>query len=327
MKKKKNLPWKTFFLSSFHLYLHHPYHIDLAMRKISEYEEVFSFCQRLPFIVLCCLLHGVPMFRQIHLYVVVVAVQSLSCVWLFVTPWTAAYKTVLSFTISRSLLKFMYLESMMPSNYLILCTPFSFCLQSFPAPGTFLMSQLFPSAGQSIGASASSSVLPMNIQGWFRIDWFDLLAVQRTLKSLLQYHSSKASILQCSAFFMVQLSYPHMTTGKIIALTIWIFVSKVLPLLFNMLSGFVIALFPRSKYLLISWLQSLSTLILEPKKIRSVLASNFTPIYLPWSNGTRCHFLSFFNVEIKPTFSLSFTFIKRLFNSSSFSAIYLHTAP
>ena len=164
------------------------------------------------------------------------------------------------------------------------------------------MSQLFPSGGQSIGASASASVLPMNIQGWFRIDWFDLLAVQRTLKSLLQYHSSKASILQCSAFFMVQLSYPYMTIGKIIALTIWIFVSKVLPLLFNMLSRSVIALFPRSKYLLISWLQSLSTLILEPKKIRSVLASTFTPIYLPWSNGTRCHCLSFFNVEFQAYF-------------------------
>ena len=96
--------------------------------------------------------------------------------------------------------------------------PFSSCLQSFPASESFLMSQFFASGGQSIGTSALESVLPMNIQGWFRIDWFDLLAVQGTLKSLLQHHSSKGSVLQCSAFFMVKLSHPYMTTGKTIAL-------------------------------------------------------------------------------------------------------------
>ena len=119
------------------------------------------------------------------------------------------------------------------------------------------MSQFFVSGGQSTGASASASVLPMHISNAlisFRIDGFDLLAVQGTLKSLLQHHSSKTSILRHSAFFMVQLSYPYMTTGKTIALTIWTFVSKVMTLLFNMLSRFVIAFLPRSKHLLISWL-------------------------------------------------------------------------
>src|SRR5574341_434317 len=107
----------------------------------------------------------------------------------------------------------------------------------------------------------------------FRIDWFDLLAVQGTLKSLLQHHSSKASILSCSAFFMVQLSHQYLTTGKIIALTRWTFVSRVMSLLFNMLPRFVIAFLPRSKRLLISWVQSPSAVILEPPKIKSVTVS------------------------------------------------------
>ena len=118
----------------------------------------------------------------------------------------------------------------------------------------------------------------------FRIDWFVLLAVHRTLKSLLHHHSSKASILQCSAFFMVQLSHPYMTTRKTMALTIRIFVSKVMSLLFNMLSRFVIAFFLRSKHLLISWLQSLSTVILEPKKM-VFHCFHCLPIYLPWRCG------------------------------------------
>ena len=131
------------------------------------------------------------------------------------------------------------------------------------------MSQLFASGGQSIGASASALVLPMNIQVFisFRIDWFDFLAVQGTFKSLFQYHSSKVPILWPSVFFMVQLSHGYMTTGKTIALTIWTFVSKEMSLLFNTLSRFVIAFLPRSKHLLISWLQPPATVILEPKKI------------------------------------------------------------
>ena len=123
------------------------------------------------------------------------------------------------------------------------------------------MSQFFTSGGQSIGVSASTSVLPMNTQ-----DWLDLLAVQGTLKSLLQHHSSKASVLLCSAFFIVQLSHPYMTTGKTIVLTRRTFVDKVMSLLFNMLSRLVITFLPRSKHLLISWLQSPSAVILENPK-------------------------------------------------------------
>ena len=115
----------------------------------------------------------------------------------------------------------------------------------------------------------------------FRMDWLDLLAVQGTLKSLLQHCSSKASILQCSAFFMVQLSHPYMTTGRTMSLTIWTFISKVMSLLFNTLSRFVIAFLPRRKCLLISWLQSPSAVILQPKKMNFVTVSTFPPIYLP----------------------------------------------
>ena len=139
------------------------------------------------------------------------------------------------------------------------------------------MSQFFSSGGQNIGASVS--VLPMNIQDWFPLQLLGLISLlsKGTLKSLLQHHSLKASILWCSAFFMVQLSHPYMTTGKIIALTRWTFVSKIMSLLFNSLSRFVIAFLPRSKCLLISWLQSPPTLILEPKKIKSVTVSTVSP--------------------------------------------------
>ena len=174
--------------------------------------------------------------------------------------------------------------------------PFS-CLQSFPASGPFPVSQFFTSVGQSIGVSASASVLPMNIKNWFPLqvtDW-NLLAVQGTLKSLFQHHSSKASILWRSAFFIVQFTSIH-DYWKTIALTGWTFVGKVMSLLLNMLSRLVIAFLPRSKCLLISWLQSPSPVILEPKKI---VCHGFHcyPIYLPWSNGTECHDLRFLNVE------------------------------
>ena len=129
------------------------------------------------------------------------------------------------------------------------------------------------------------------------MDWLDLLAVQGTLKSLLQHHSSKKSILQRSAFFTVQLSHPYITTGKNQALTRWTFVGKVISLLFNMVSRLVITFLPRSKHLLISWLQSPSTVILEPQKIKS---DTFycLPIYFPLRDGTRCHDLCFLNVEL-----------------------------
>ena len=129
------------------------------------------------------------------------------------------------------------------------------------------------------------------------MDWLDLLAVQGTLKSLLQHHSSKASILQCSAFLTVQLSHPYMTTRKTIALTRRTFVGKVMSVLFNMLSRLVITLLPRSKRLLISWLQSPSAVILEPRKIVSHCFHCFS-IYLPSTDGTGCHDLRFLNVEL-----------------------------
>ena len=146
--------------------------------------------------------------------------------------------------------------------------PFSSCSQSLPASGSFPMSQVFASGGQSIGVF-SFNVSPSNEYSGlisFRMDWLDLISVQGTLKSLLQHHSSKASILQCSAFFIIQLSHPYMTTGKTIAFTRWTFVGKVTSLLFNMLSRLVITFLPRSKCLLISWLQSPSAVILEPQK-------------------------------------------------------------
>ena len=142
------------------------------------------------------------------------------------------------------------------------------------------MSHFFTLCGQSIGVSASTSVLPINIQLIsFRVDWLDRLTVQGTVKSLLQLHSSKASILLCSAFFIVQLSHPYMTTGKTIALTRWTFVGKVMFLLFNMLYRFVIAFLPRIKCLLISWLQSPSTVILEPPKIKSITGPPFSNLF------------------------------------------------
>ena len=132
---------------------------------------------------------------------------------------------------------------------------------------------------------------------FFRIDWFDLLEVQGTLRILLQHHNSKVSILQCSPFFTVQLSRPYMTTGKTIALTRWTFVSKVTSLLFNMLSRLVIAFLSRGKHLLISWLQSPSAVILEPPKSKVSHCFHCFPIYLPWSDGTRYHDLSSLNIE------------------------------
>ena len=145
------------------------------------------------------------------------------------TPWPVARQASLTFTIYQSLFKFMSVEPVMSSIYLILYCHFSSCLQSFPTSGYFPMSRQFTSGSQRIGASMLASVLPMNIQGWFPLGLIGLisLAVQGTLKSLLQHHSSKASVLQRWAFFMVPLSHPYMTTGKTIALTRWTFVGKV----------------------------------------------------------------------------------------------------
>ena len=148
--------------------------------------------------------------------------------------------------------------------------PFSSCLQSFPASGSFLISRLLASGGQTVGASASGSDLLVNIQDWFPLGLTGLMSLQsKGLKSLLQHHSSKAPIVRHSAFFLVQLSHPYMTTGKTTALTRRAFVGKVMSLLFKMLSRFIIAILPRNKCLLTSWLQSPSAVILEPRKIKS----------------------------------------------------------
>ena len=177
---------------------------------------------------------------------------------------------------------------------------------SLPSPPAFNLSQQW---GLSQWVSTShqvARVLEFQLQHqsfqWifmtdlFRMDWLDLLAVQGTIKSLLQHHSSKASILWHSAFFVVQFLHPYMTSGKIIALTLWIFVSKVMSLLFNMLFRLAIAFLSRSMHLLIAWHQSPSAVILEPKKIKSVTVSTF-PHLFAWSDGTRCYDLSFLNVE------------------------------
>ena len=173
-------------------------------------------------------------------------------------PWTAVCQASLSFTISWSLLKLMSIEFMMPSNHLILCHPL-FLPSIFPSVRVFSNESVFRIRWTRYW---SFSISPSNEYSGlisFRIDWLDHLAVQGTLKSLLQHHSSKASILRHSAFFMVQLSHPYMTTGQ--TLTRWTLVGKVMSLLFNMWSRFVVAFIPRSKCLLISWLQSLAAVI------------------------------------------------------------------
>ena len=171
----------------------------------------------------------------------------------------------------------MSIESVMPSNHLMFCCPLLLLPSSFPSIRVFSNESALRIRWPEYW-SFSLSISPSNEYSRlisFRMDWLDLLAVQGTLKSLLQHHSSKASILWCPAFFIVQLSHPYMTTGTTIPLTRWTFVSKVISLLFNMLSRLVITFLPRSKNLLIVWLQSTSAVILEPKKIKSLTVSIF----------------------------------------------------
>jgi len=212
----------------------------------------------------------------------------------------------------------MSIELVMQSNHLILCRTL------FLPPSIFPSIRFFSSESVLLIRwpkywSFSFSISPSNEYSGlisFRIDWFDLLAVQGTLKNLHQHHSSKASILQCSAFFIVQLSHPYMTTGKTIALTRWTFVGKIMSLLFTMLSRLVIAFLPRSKRLLISWLQSPSAVILELRKIKSATISTVSPSICYEVMGPDAVILVFWMFSFKPTFSLSFfTFIKRLFSS------------
>ena len=200
--------------------------------------------------------------KCVHGYIQFSSVQSLSRVQLFATPLTAAHQASMPITSSQSSLQLMSIELVMPFNRLILCHPL------------LLLPSIFPSIFSNESVlhirwpkywSFSFSISPSNEYSGlisFRMDWLDLVAVQGTLKSLLQHHSSKASILQCSAFFIVQL-YPHVTTGKTVAFTRWTFVGQVMSLLFNMPSRLVITFLPRSKHLLISWLQSPSVVILE----------------------------------------------------------------
>ena len=188
------------------------------------------------------------------------------------TPWTAAQQASLSFTISLSLFKLMSTELMIPANHLILCCPLLLLPTIFPSIRVFSNESALHSRwlGLQKVLGFSFRISPSNEYSGlvsFRIDWFDLLAVQGTPKSLHKHHSFKASILWRSAFFMVQLSHLFMTTGKTIALNMQTFVGKVMSLLFNMLSMLVIAFLSRSSHLFISWLQSTSTVILEPKKI------------------------------------------------------------
>ena len=195
------------------------------------------------------------------------------------TPWTAAHQASLFITNSRSLPKFMSIESVIPSNHLILCHPLLLLPSIFPSIRVFSNESVLHIRWPKYW-SFSFNINPFSEHPGlisFRMDWFDLLAVQGTLKSLLQHHNLKASILQHSAFFTVQLSHPHVTTGKTIALTRWTFVGKVMSLLFNMLSRLVMTFLPRSKRLLISWLQSPSAVILEPRKIKSANVSTVFP--------------------------------------------------
>ena len=211
------------------------------------------------------------------------SLQSLNHVWLFATPWTAAHQASLSITNSQSLLKLMSIELVMPSNHLILYCPL-LPPSIFPNIRVFSKESVlhirwpkYCSFSFNISPSSEYSGLIS-----FRMNWLDLLAVQGTLESLLQHHSSKAQILQHSTFFIVQLSHPYVTPGKTIALTRPTFVGKVMSVLFNMLSRLIIAFLPRSKGLLISWLQSSAVILAFAAQENKVChCFHCFPIYLP----------------------------------------------
>ena len=229
------------------------------------------------------------------------SVQLLIRVWLFATQWTSAHQASLSLTSSRSLLKLMPIESVIPSNHLILCHPILLPPSIFPSIKVFSNESVLCNRWPKYWSFSFSISLSKEYSGLisFRMDWLDLLAVQGTLKSLLQHHSSKASILLCSDFFIVQLSHLYMTTRKTIALTRWTFVGKVMSLFFNMLSRLVITFLPRSKHLLISQLQSPSALILEPQKIKSTTVS---PSICHEVMGPDAMIFVFWMLSFKPTF-------------------------
>ena len=212
------------------------------------------------------------------------------------TPWITAHQASLSITNSRSSLRLKSIESVMPSSHLILCRPLLLLPPILPPSESFPMSQLFAWGGQSIKVSALASVLPKNTQDWSPLEWTGWISLQskdsQDSSPTPQFKSINSSAL---SFLYGQLSHPYTTTGKTVALTRWIFVGKVMSLLFNMWSRLVVTFLPSRKRLFISWLQSPSAMILElpPNKV-----SHYFPIYLPWSDGTRCHDLRFLNVEL-----------------------------
>ena len=213
----------------------------------------------------------------------------------------------LSITNSRSSLKLMSIELVMPSNHHTLCCPLLVMPSIFPSIRVFSNESALCISWPNYW-SLSFSISPSNEYSGlisFRIYWFDLLAVQGTLKGLLQFHNLKASILWHSAFFMVQLSHPYMTTVKATSLSIQILVVRVISLLFNMLSRFIIAFLPRSKCLLISWLQSPSAVILEPKKVKSVTLPIFSPSICHEVIGLDAMIFIFLMLSFKTIFSLS----------------------
>ena len=196
-----------------------------------------------------------------------ISFQSQTCVQIFVAPWITPHQASLSITISQTSGKHMFIQTMMPSSHLIRCRSLLLLIQIPPIIRDFYESTLrvrWPKYWSFSFSISLSKEHPRLVS--LRMDWWNLLAVQGTLKSLLQHHSSKASIFWHSAFFRVQLSYQYMTTGKTIDLTIWTFVGKVMSMLFKMRSKLDITFPPRRKCLLISWLQSPSAVILEPQK-------------------------------------------------------------
>ena len=228
----------------------------------------------------------------------------------------------------------MPIKSVMPSNHLINCRPLLLLPSIFPSIRVFSSESVLHIRWPKY-LSISFSISPSNEYSGlisFRMDGLDILAVLGTLKSLLQkkksllqHHSLKASILRRSDFFIIQLSHPCTTTGKTIALTRRTFVGKVMSLLFNMLSRLVIAFLPRSKLLLISWLQSPSAVILEPRKVKSATVSTVSPSICHEVMGPDAMILVFLMLSFKPAFLLSsFTFIKRLFSSSPLGWCHLH---
>ena len=241
-----------------------------------------------------------------------------------VTPRTAACQNTLPITNTWTLLKLMSIESVMLSNYLNHCHPLLLLPSIFPSIRGFsnelALHKRWPkywSFSFSISPSSEYSGLIS-----FRSEWFDLLAVWGTLKSLLQHYSSKASILQCSAFFIVQLSVPYMTTGKTIPLSRQTFVSKVMALIFNILSRFVVPFLSRSKHLFISCLQSLSAVILETKEMKSVTVSIVSPSFCHEMIWPDAMILVFWMLTFKPAFSrFCSTFIERLLSHSKLSGI------